>query len=138
MTSRLTAQLLQQDQVIDDVPTLYHLAVGETKDADCRKLHGLVGGGNPHELSSVCTTTYNAHCYLISFSNQILNNIMIIGEGGAHHVDQLLDALSVRRCSGGRTIVDKVGSEHLIDYSQVPLVDQLLNEAMHLSFVFFY
>ena len=63
---------------------------------------------------------------------------MVIGEGAAHRGDIFLDALSVRRCSGGGTMIDEIGGENLIDYGQVPLVYQLLDEAMHLSFVFFY
>jgi hypothetical protein len=132
------AELLQQAQVISVVPTLYHLTAGETEDTDRRKLHGPAGGGNPHELSSVCAATHDPRCDSISLGNQILNNIMVIGEGAAQHGDQLFDALSVRRCSSGGTMVDEVVGEHLVDYGEVSLIDQLLDEAMHLIFVFFY
>jgi len=132
------AELLQHAQVVSVVPTLHHLAAGETKDADRRKLHRLAGRGNPYELSFMCATTYDSHCDPISLGNQIPNNIMVIGEGAAKHGDQLLDALTIGHCSGGGTMVDEIGGEHLVDYSQIPLVDQLLDEAAHLGLVFFY
>jgi hypothetical protein len=138
MTSRLIDQLLQQAQVVSVVPTLHNLAAGETKDADRRKLHRLAGGGNPHQLSSVCAATHDPHCDSISLGNQVLNNIVVVREGAAKHGDQLFDAFTIRRCSGGGTMVEEIGGEHLVDYGHIPLVDQLLDEAAHLSFVFFY
>src|SRR5437764_9977492 len=75
------AELLQQTQVVTVAPQFDALAIGEAGDGDPCCHHLFARGCNAHEVALLGATKRVASYDSVSFSDDVLNSEMGIGEG---------------------------------------------------------
>src|SRR5258708_2855883 len=77
-------------------------------------------------------------CYRVPFSDQVLDNIVQVGKGGAQHHDHLAHRLGATIIHARRNLViEAVGRDQLVCDGEVALVEHLLKSAAKLGLVCF-
>ncbi len=112
----------------------HQLAISDTEDVDPHYCDLLACGRNAHESALVGATIADASYHLVSISEEVLHGSFHVGEGAKVQTEELARLLGQARRRG---MVDRVGGDKLAECSQIPLINDLIEELLNKSFVIY-
>src|SRR5215469_2937954 len=131
------AKLLHEAHEVHQNPAFFELAVHIAIKHHARHRHPLASGRNTEKHSLVGAAPDVVAGHLLPLSYQFFNGPLQVGEGRAHHGDDVYQSLSSLRLSRKGIKLDKVFRYQFRGHGHVALVNDLLGEASLTGFVLF-
>src|SRR5947209_1908296 len=106
------------------------LAVPDAEEADRPPLGRQVAGGDAHERTRVRALAVYEGGDDVVLTHHVHDGELHVGERGAEHAEDRLDAVEATGHAWRRAVVDVAGIEQLLDHVEMTLVDDLVDHAL--------
>lgn len=112
----------------------HQLPIGNPEDVDAHDVNLLARRRDAHDGPLVGALIADAGYHLVSIGEQVLHSGSHVGEGTQVQAEELVRLLGQPRRYG---MVDRVGGEELAEGSQVPLINDCIEELLNKRFVIY-